>query len=56
MRAGENLCEHEMKVSIILSKERRENSKMEKENFEKADLNNLRILEDHMSWKRSLKQ
>lgn len=44
MRVEENLCEHEMKVSMILLKERRANSKVEKEDFKKADFNKLRIL------------
>lgn len=48
MRVEENLCEHETKVFMILLKERRENSKIEKEDFKKADFNKLRILEDHM--------
>lgn len=52
----QNLCGHETKVSVILLKERRENSKIEKEDFKKADFDKVRILEDHMSWKRSLKE
>lgn len=48
MRVEKNLCEHEMKIAMILLKERKENSKIEKENFKKADFNKLRILEDHV--------
>lgn len=52
----ENLCGHETELPMILLKERRENSKIEKADFEKADFNKLRILEDLISWKQTLKE
>lgn len=52
----ENLCGHETKLPRILLKERRKNSKTEEEDFKKADFNKLRILEDLISWKQTLKE
>lgn len=38
MRVKENLCEHEMKVSMILLEERRENIKVEEKGFQESRL------------------
>lgn len=38
MRMKENLCEYEMEVSMIILKERRENSKVEEKRFQESRL------------------